>query len=128
MSGLSDENGRQLHEQSIDVANISADSSTALTKVTWRIAGQVEKQFHVHLSLLDADGKNLSQNRYLLLIGSQADAKKRMRAMGQEQAESDKVFTHGNYYRFYPDMIQNEDNDWQSQTQTSLAEPFSTQQ
>jgi beta-mannosidase len=114
-----------LHEQSIDVASISADTSSELTEISWEIAGQVEKHFHVQLSLLDANGKDLSQNQYMLLIGDQADARKRMKAMGQEQAESNKAFTYGNYYRFFPDMIQQNDKDWQSQTQTPRANLFS---
>jgi beta-mannosidase len=103
---VTDENDSRLHEQIMDVASVSADSSTALTEVSWMIDGLVAKQFHVHLSLWDADGNRLSQNRYMLLIGDQADARQRMKAMGQEQGESSKAFTYGNYYRFFPDMLQ----------------------
>ena len=124
---ITDENGTQLHEQSIDVASIGTDSSISIAKINWDIAGQVEKQFHVSLSLMDSSGDELSNNQYLLLIGDQAAAREQMKAMGQAQAESNRTFTYGNYYRFFPEMTQQNDRDWQSQTQTPRAESFSPQ-
>ena len=125
---VTDEQDAQLHEQSIDVASIGTDSSKSITDISWDIAKQVNQQFQVSLSLLDSGGKEISQNEYLLLIGDQAAARKQMKAMGQAQAESNKAFTYGNYYRFFPDMIQQKDRDWQGQTQTPRAESFSPQQ
>ncbi|WP_146528686.1 glycoside hydrolase family 2 protein [Novipirellula artificiosorum] len=117
-----DENSTRLHEQSMEVAHIRKDSSSELTEIHWKIAGQVETQFHIQLSLLDREGESLSQNQYMLLIGDQAEARNRMKAMGQEKSSSNNVFTYGNYYRYFPDMIQQNDNDWQSQTQMPRAD------
>ena len=125
---ITDENDSRLHEQSIDVARINADSSASIAGIRWDIGGRVEKHFHVSLSLLDSTGKELSHNQYLLLIGDQAAARERMKVMGQAQAESNRAFTYGNYYRFFPEMIQQNGRDWQSQTQTPHVDSLTPKQ
>jgi beta-mannosidase len=121
---IADENNNRLHEQNIDVAIIATDSSESIASIRWDITSRVERQFHVSLSLRDNAGQELSHNQYLLLIGDQALARVQMRDMGQARSARNKAFTSGNYYRFFPEMIQEDDHDWESQTQTPRAKSF----
>lgn len=121
---VTDRLGRKLHEETLPVSRIEGDSSASVSPVQWNIAGQVDDQFTVHLSLNDREGQELAANEYLLLIGDQEAARKKMKEMGKSISDNNKAFTYGNYYHFYPDMHRQTGAGWQSQTQTPTAEGF----
>ena len=95
-----------------------------LPMFAWDIAGQAKKYFTVRLSLTDDQGEEISANEYMLLIGDQTAARKKMRELGSLLSESSNEFTYGNYYRFFPEMINQNDRDWQSETQIPRAAGF----
>jgi len=119
-----DERGKDLNKQGIEVATIAPDSSASIGDVAWPIAGQADKHFTIFLSLTDAQGKEISSNEYMLLIGDQEAAREKMREFGAVLSKTSNEFTCGNYYRFFPDMIKQKDQDWQGQTQTPRAAGF----
>jgi hypothetical protein len=69
-------------------------------------------------------GKQISANEYVLLIGDQEAAREKMRELGSLLSESSNEFTYGNYYRFFPDMIKRNDGDRQGETQIPRAAGF----
>ncbi len=119
-----DESGKRLNKQGVEVAKIAPNSSAPSGHVTWDIAGQVRKAFTVHLSLLDDEGKEISANEYMLLIGDQEAARKQMRELGSLLSETSQEFTYANYFRFFPEMLRQNDHDWQSETQIPRAAGF----
>ena len=121
---ICDEQGKCLKEQQINVATIAPDSSSALADIRWDIASQVRNHFTVSLSLTDSEGGQVSANEYMLLIGDQQAARKKMQELGKSLSKSSNDFTYGNYYRLFPDMIKQDDHDWQGKTQTPRAAGF----
>jgi len=59
-----------------------------------------------------------------LLIDDQEEATERMPQMRQGQDKRTSAFTYANYYRFFPDMINQDDRDWQGQVQVPQAGGF----
>lgn len=106
------------------MASIVPDSSTPVGGISWNIARQADKHFTICLSLMDDQGKEISANEYMLLIGDQEAAREKMRELGAILSESSNEFTYGNYYRFFPEMIKQNDQDWQTETQTPRAAGF----
>lgn len=100
------EQGICVKEQTLPVKTIDPDSSRSFGAVQWDINAEVDKHFEIHVSLRDRSGKELSANAYRLLIGDQETARKKMQAMGKELSNSTNNYTYGNYYRFFPEMIQ----------------------
>lgn len=119
-----DELGTCVHEQHVDVATIDPDSSEALADIRWDIAGQADRYFTVNLSLRDNRGDEISANEYTLLIGDQHAARKKMQELGRLQSKSIGEFTTGNYYRYFPEMTQQNGRDWQGETQIPRAAGF----
>lgn len=119
-----DETGKLLNKQDVEVAKIAPDSSAPLAHVTWDIARQAKKYFTVNLSLTDDQGEDISANEYMLLIGDQQAARRKMRELGSDMSDSSNEFTYGNYYRFFPDMVKQKDGDWQGETQVPRAAGF----
>lgn len=117
---IENDQGRPVHEQTIRIEKVTPDSSARFTDVEWDIAGQVEKNFTVKLSLVNKQGREISTNEYMLLIGDQEQARKQMKEMGKAISKANANFTYGNYYHFYPDM-----SDWQSEVQIPHASGFS---
>jgi beta-mannosidase len=121
---ICDDQGAYLHERHVEVDAIGPDSSSPIADVSWQIARQVDKQFTVHLSLVNNQGSEISANEYLLLIGDQQAARLRMQELGKAQSTSSRDFTYGNYYRFFPDMMKQNGHDWQGTTQVPRAAGF----
>jgi len=119
-----DEDGNNLNRQDVEVVKIDPDSSAALANVNWDIGRQANKCFTINLSLLDSQGREISANEYMLLIGDQEAARKKMRELGSLLSANSNEFTYGNYYRFFPDMIKPKDGDWQGETQIPRAAGF----
>ncbi len=72
----------------------------------------------------DTFGDEISANQSMLLIGEQEASRKKMRELGAIRSESSNEFTYGNYYRFFPEMSKQKDQDWQSETRTPRAAGF----
>ena len=115
------EAGATLHDKSVAVDEIQPDSSTPIAVVDWEIAKQTNDRFFVHLSLLDGQGRELSANEYMLLIGDQEAARARMNSMGDDLSRNVRRYTGGNYYRYFPDIIRDENHDWESDVQIPRA-------
>jgi beta-mannosidase len=119
-----DDSGKCLNEQDVEVATIAADSSAPSASVSWDIAAQARNYFTAHLSLTDIQGREISTNKYLLLIGDQQAARRKMRELGSLRSATNNEFTYGNYYRFFPDMIQHKAQTRQREKQIPRATGF----
>jgi hypothetical protein len=62
----------------------------------------------------------------MLLIGDQDVARKRMQELGKLRADSDREFTSGNYYRYFPEMTGPTGRDWHGRRQLPRAAGFGT--
>jgi len=121
---ITDGQGVHLHDQAFGVAAIDPNSSASFDDVGWDIAGQVNRHFNVILSLTNSAGQEVSNNEYMLLIGDQAVARRKMRDMGKVLSQSIQTYTSGNYYRFYPDMVEQGGGVWQGEGQVPRASGF----
>ena len=118
------EGGACLTDKTYGIDKIAANSSARHAEIRWDIADQVDNHFQVELSLVNGQGQEISCNQYLLLIGDQQEATKRMQQMQQDQQKKTTAFTYGNYYRFFPDMTNQGNRDWQGQMQVPRASGF----
>ena len=121
---IRNEEGQLLHEQRVQVADIQPDSSTRQGSIDWPITDRAARFFTVALSLIDSDGQTLSANEYLLLIGDQDAARKKMQALGKAESQSIREFTSGNYYRYFPEMIEPNGRDGEDPRQIPHADGF----
>lgn len=87
-------------------ADVAIDSAKQFGAIDWQLPADAEGQFEVRLSLKSADGEELSNNHYVLLVGDQAEAKqKSLEYLAEAQAKLDK---HGHcVYRYWPEMWEN---------------------
>ncbi|WP_026958308.1 glycoside hydrolase family 2 protein [Aliagarivorans taiwanensis] len=87
-------------------ADVAIDSAKQFGAIDWQLPADAEGQFEVRLSLKSADGEELSNNHYVLLVGDQAQAKqKSLEYLAEAQAKLDK---HGHcVYRYWPEMWEN---------------------
>ncbi|WP_026971439.1 glycoside hydrolase family 2 protein [Aliagarivorans marinus] len=87
-------------------ADVAIDSAEQFGAIDWQLPADAEGQFEVRLSLKSADGEELSNNHYVLLVGDQAQAKqKSLEYLAEAQAKLDK---HGHcVYRYWPEMWEN---------------------
>ena len=74
--------------------------------------------------MTDDQGEEISANEYMLLIGDQQAARRKMGELRTALSESSNEFTYGNYYQFFPDMVEQKDGDWQGETQVPRAAGF----
>ena len=116
--------GKILKDKSYKVNQIKPNSSEKLFDIEADILKNVEGHLNVELSLLDNKGVELSSNRYMFLIGDQEAASIKFKQMGTEIRERNKDFTYGNYYRFFPKLTKENNEDWKSDTETPRAKGF----
>lgn len=109
LASICDESGAEIRELRMDVSAIAPDSAKLLSEFRWEIADQVKDRFTVQLTLLDRTEKVLSSNEYMLLIGDQEAARQKMQEMGRQMSTRSHEYTYGNYYRFFPQMIGEDD-------------------
>ena len=119
-----DDQKRTLYATSHKVASIAENSSVKIFDVQQSILGKVTKEFHVTLSLVDQNGKELSANDYLFLIGDQKFASQKFKTMGAEVRRKAGKYEYGNYYEFYPALNGEGDETYDSGIQIPRAEGF----
>ncbi|GHB75012.1 glycoside hydrolase family 2 protein [Persicitalea jodogahamensis] len=116
-----DSQRRKLSSTSHKVAAIEENSAAKLFDIQENVLGKVSDKFHIHLSLTDKNGKELSANDYMMLIGDQRLAARKFKEMGTEIRRKNGKFKYGNYYQFFPALIE---GTYDSQTQNPRAEGF----
>jgi len=80
------------------------------------VLSPVKNQFKVILTLTDISKNIISENEYLFLIGDQEKATKAFNQMQKAMQQKNAKYTYGNYYRFFDDMIRENNKDHDSQT------------
>lgn len=121
---IQDDDGNQLLSRSVKIENILPDSSVRLSEIEEPILRDVEKHFSVLLSLKDEHGNELSSNNYMFLIGDQEAASAKYKKMGTEFVNRKRQYGAGNYYRYFPSMVNVDGKDHQSDTHTPQARGF----
>ena len=99
-----DMHGSVVNESVFDIESIASDSSTKVQDAQWVVAKNIVDRFSVRLALLNHEGEEISSNEYLLLIGDQEAARKRMKELGQARSSRTLEYTYGNYYDFFPKL------------------------
>ena len=125
---LKNEDGQVLKQQLFPVDNIEAYSSAKFAEIDWDVLQTVKHHFYIELSLHDQSGEVLSNNDYMLLIGDKDLAAIKFKAMGQEIRKHNSEYSYGNYYRFFPDLINEDGKSYQSKTQIPRARGFEKNQ
>jgi len=118
------DHGETLLKQSFDISSIEADSSKSFADIDGIDLSKVEQQFFVSLSLKDNEGVERSHNDYMLLIGDQDEASAKFKEMGRERGASQQRYGYPNYYRFFPSMIREDGEDYQSDQEIPRARGF----
>lgn len=121
---VKDDGGRILKSDSFSVKKIGENATFKLQNINWDVLGKVEKKFYVELSLKNHTGKKLSSNNYFFLIGDQKQATLQFKEMQKEMLRLNAKYTYGNYYRFYPEMINKAGVRYESDIQIPCAEGF----
>jgi len=78
---IRDHSGTELLAKSYDIKAIESNSSRMFIEFKEVVLDGVKDSFNVDLVLLDRDGKELSKNTYLFLIGDQQAATKKMKEL-----------------------------------------------
>ncbi len=104
-----DRQGSELYAQEVAVGDVPPDSARPVGDVQWPVRVSMGEPFFVELRLRDADGNVLSKNRYMLLAGDQEAARRHMQELGRRMVQRQREYNYGNYYRFFPQLIDAED-------------------
>lgn len=101
-----DEQQQKLKEDAIALSVIDGMSSKKFVDITCETPQG--STFDVHVWLTDQQGRKLSENAYTLLIGDQAEAKARCKAMRVEADE--RAAKYPGFYRYFPEKWDNDFN------------------
>ncbi|MEM7807051.1 MAG: sugar-binding domain-containing protein [Planctomycetota bacterium] len=82
--------------------DIASNSSAEVCPIDWTVDGNDEQPFEVHMRL-SKDGKTLAENHHVLLVGDQAAAKAKLKALADEVANRKQAFGKS-YYRYHPEL------------------------
>ena len=96
-----DQQNNQVHTNELAIPHITQDSAAEFGMMECDVPGQNGDRFYVELSLLNAEGEELSANRYLLLVGDQEKELVRIRSIGAEAMEIKQKYGWANYYRYF---------------------------
>ena len=121
---IKDDVGNVLKEADYKVSKIGENCAFKLTDISYNVLSTVKKMFHVELTLTDKGGKEISTNKYFFLIGDQAEATKQFNEMNKKMSKSLREYTNGNYYRYYPAMIQTDGQNYNSEIEVPVAIGF----
>ncbi len=121
---VKDNAGTVVKSESFKVGSVGENCAFRLTDIDWSVLSGVEQKFYVELSLKNKQGQELSANHYFFLIGDQAASTKVMNRMNVEEAKSIAKYTNGNYLRYFPAMVGEDGQNYNSQTETPRARGF----
>lgn len=116
--------GKVLHSKKMNINTIKENSANKFFDINEKILSKVEKQFTIELTLSDKNGKELSSNEYMLLIGDQAAATKEFKQMQKAMQKRNGKYGYGNYFRFYDDMTNENGKDHQSDVEQPKASDY----
>ena len=119
-----DNKGKLLQTSQFDIDQIKENKSVQIADIEGVMLKEVKQDFFVELSLEDKAGKILSTNKYMFLIGDQAAASKKFKALGQAIRKRNGKYTYGNYYRFFSEMIRKDGKDYQGKTDIPRADGY----
>jgi beta-mannosidase len=68
------------------------------------VPGKLGDKFYVEVSLVDAKGKILSENDYMLLVADKEKDRAELRAIGLEAFDIKQKYGWANYFRYYPGL------------------------
>ncbi len=106
------------------VKSIGENCAFKLTDINWKVLDGVKEKFYVEMSLKDKNGKELSANHYFFLIGDQKEATLRMNEMNLEERASISKHTNGNYLRYYPAIVGEDGESYNSQNEIPRAKGY----
>ncbi|MDW7692728.1 hypothetical protein R9C00_11660 [Flammeovirgaceae bacterium SG7u.111] len=118
---IKDDEKNVLKSSTFDVKSIKENSAQKFFDISENVLGDVEKNFYISLSLKDKSGKEISSNEYMLLIGDQEEATKHFNEMRLEMHKKNSKHTYGNYYRFFPQIVDEDGDTWDSETEMPRA-------
>lgn len=124
---ITDDNGKVIYTDEIAIDEIAEDSSKMFARIEGVNLSSVKENFYASLELKDSDGKVVSHNEYMLLIGDHEAASAKFKEMGREIADIQRKYSSGNYYRYFPAVVDDEATTWETKEQTPRARGFPTE-
>ncbi|MFY0625005.1 MAG: hypothetical protein JXR07_01840 [Reichenbachiella sp.] len=96
-----DTNKKEVKRETIEIGNITPDSSKDFATVKCKVPGELGDQFFVEIKLMGKNGDMISQNKYLLLVADEKVDLPRLREIGQEAIDKKKKYGSHNYLRYF---------------------------
>ncbi|MFR9652064.1 MAG: sugar-binding domain-containing protein [Rikenellaceae bacterium] len=121
---IKDDNNKVVKSEQFVVKSVGENCAFKLIDISWDVLKSIKDRFYVKLSLKDKSGKELSSNNYFFLIGDQAEATKVVNAMNVEERESISKYTNGNYLRYFPSIVQEDGQNWETQSDIPRAKGY----
>ncbi|MFI3278233.1 MAG: hypothetical protein SNH28_05535, partial [Rikenellaceae bacterium] len=121
---LKDDNKKAIRTERFKIGKVGENSAKKFESISWKSLSTVDKRFYVELQLLGDKGEQLSSNEYFFLIGDQKSASAEFKKMGVEMQRNSQKYRYGNYYYFYPAMIDEDGESYQSGTEIPRAKGF----
>lgn len=119
-----DDHKKSIKKHSFKIDKIEGNSSKQFFELEADVLKKIEKNFYVTLELTDNDGKVLSSNEYMFLIGDQKEASEKFKKMGQEIRDRNTDYSYGNYYRFFEQYTGENKQELESKTDTIKTRGF----
>lgn len=91
----------ELKKETIEISDIAKDSSKRFGAVSLPVPGSMGDKFYAEVSLQNAAGEVISENRYMFLVADFEADKKQLRAIGEEAFEIKQKYGWANYYRYF---------------------------
>ncbi|MEO0468418.1 MAG: sugar-binding domain-containing protein [Bacteroidota bacterium] len=101
---IKDEAEKEVFAQTFAVEKVDPLSARSILPFQFTLSDDIKSQFTVKIQLTSQEGSVLSANDYMLLIGDQDAARKKLLEMGKAIRELNDQYTYGNYFRFYEMM------------------------
>jgi beta-mannosidase len=99
---VSDGQGKRLAAETYAVDEVLPDSSSMRETFQWKVQGKLGDTFRTVATLRAPDGRVLSKNHQVLLIGDQEQARKDCQEFAARLRAVRQKFPTADYYRFFP--------------------------
>ncbi|WP_232333192.1 glycoside hydrolase family 2 protein [Mariniflexile maritimum] len=121
---ITDGNDVVLHKGTFNIDKIEENSSQKLFDLKADVLKKLENNFYVNLELKDNNGKVISKNKYMLLIGDHDKAAQQFKLMGDEIRQRNGTYKYSNYNQFFDKLTRENGEEYESETDTVTARGF----
>jgi beta-mannosidase len=110
---ICDASGHSLLDKTTSLSKIEADSSAAFETIRWEVRGKIGDTFRLDATVRDPDGRTISTNLHILLLGDQDQARRDGQKRADHMRQIRGQFPTADYYRFFPEFSGYDWTEWQ---------------